>query len=88
MQRRDVDVSERIAFTHHRRQLIHELSRHERIGTGEGQPVVDNGSGLSMEGRVTAAGLGRMLQVAWRSPVSHSASNGSRGRKPSRSSPS
>ncbi len=41
----------------------------ERIGTGEGQPVIDNGSGLSMEGRVTAAGLGRMLQVAWRSPV-------------------
>ncbi|SFM33741.1 D-alanyl-D-alanine carboxypeptidase / D-alanyl-D-alanine-endopeptidase (penicillin-binding protein 4) [Variovorax sp. OV329] len=41
----------------------------ERIGTGEGQPVFDNGSGLSMEARVTAAGLGRMLQVAWRSPV-------------------
>lgn len=41
----------------------------DRIGTGEGQPVIDNGSGLSMEGRVTAAGLGRMLQVAWRSPV-------------------
>lgn len=41
----------------------------ERIGTGEGQPVFDNGSGLSMEGRVTAAGLARMLQVAWRSPV-------------------
>ena len=41
----------------------------ERIGTGEGQPVFDNGSGLSMEGRVTAAGLARMLQVAWRSSV-------------------
>ena len=41
----------------------------DRVGTGEGQPVFDNGSGLSMEGRVTAAGLARMLQVAWRSPV-------------------
>ena len=41
----------------------------ERIGTGEGQPVIDNGSGLSLDGRVSAAGLGRMLQTAWRSPV-------------------
>jgi len=41
----------------------------ERVGTGEGGPVVDNGSGLSLEGRVTAAGLARMLQVAWHSPV-------------------
>ena len=41
----------------------------DRVGTAEGGPVLDNGSGLSMEGRVTAAGLARMLQVAWRSPV-------------------
>ncbi|MDM0115369.1 D-alanyl-D-alanine carboxypeptidase/D-alanyl-D-alanine-endopeptidase [Variovorax sp. J22R133] len=41
----------------------------DRIGTGQGQPVIDNGSGLSLEGRVTAEGLGRMLQVAWRSPA-------------------
>jgi D-alanyl-D-alanine carboxypeptidase/D-alanyl-D-alanine-endopeptidase (penicillin-binding protein 4) len=41
----------------------------ERIGTGEGQPVFDNGSGLSRDERITAAGLAKMLQVAWRSPV-------------------
>ncbi|VWX59828.1 D-alanyl-D-alanine carboxypeptidase / D-alanyl-D-alanine-endopeptidase (Penicillin-binding protein 4) [Burkholderiales bacterium 8X] len=40
-----------------------------RIGTGEGQPVFDNGSGLSREERITAGELGKMLQVAWRSPV-------------------
>jgi serine-type D-Ala-D-Ala carboxypeptidase/endopeptidase (penicillin-binding protein 4) len=40
----------------------------ERIGTGEGQPVFDNGSGLSREERISAAALGKMLQVAWRSP--------------------
>ena len=39
-----------------------------RIGTGAGQPVFDNGSGLSMDGRISAAQLGQMLQVAWRSP--------------------
>ena len=41
----------------------------ERIGTGEGQPVFDNGSGLSRDERITAAELAKMLQVAWRSPV-------------------
>jgi D-alanyl-D-alanine carboxypeptidase/D-alanyl-D-alanine-endopeptidase (penicillin-binding protein 4) len=41
----------------------------ERIGAGEGQPVFDNGSGLSRDGRITAAQLAKMLQVAWRSPV-------------------
>jgi len=41
----------------------------DRIGTGEGQPVVDNGSGLSRDERITAAALAKMLQVAWRSPV-------------------
>ena len=32
-------------------------------------PVVDNGAGLSREARVSALGLGRMLQQAWVSPV-------------------
>lgn len=41
----------------------------DRIGTGEGQPVFDNGSGLSRDERISAAALGKMLQVAWRSPV-------------------
>ena len=41
----------------------------ERIGTGEGQPVFDNGSGLSRDARISAAALARMLQVAWRSPL-------------------
>jgi D-alanyl-D-alanine carboxypeptidase/D-alanyl-D-alanine-endopeptidase (penicillin-binding protein 4) len=41
----------------------------ERIGTGEGQPVFDNGSGLSRDERISAAALARMLQIAWRSPV-------------------
>lgn len=33
------------------------------------QPVADNGAGLSRDARVTAQGLGRMLQSAWASPV-------------------
>lgn len=41
----------------------------ERIGTGEGPPVFDNGSGLSREERISAAALAKMLQVAWRSPL-------------------
>ncbi len=41
----------------------------QRIGTGEGQPVLDNGSGLSRDARISAAALAKMLQVAWRSPV-------------------
>lgn len=41
----------------------------ERVGTGEGQPVFDNGSGLSREERISAAALAKMLQVAWRSPL-------------------
>ena len=41
----------------------------DRIGTGEGQPVIDNGSGLSRDERISAAALAKMLQVAWRSPV-------------------
>ena len=42
---------------------------HERIGTGEGPPVFDNGSGLSREERITAQQLARMLQAAWASPL-------------------
>ncbi|BEP37941.1 D-alanyl-D-alanine carboxypeptidase/D-alanyl-D-alanine-endopeptidase [Variovorax sp. V59] len=41
----------------------------ERIGTGEAPPVFDNGSGLSRDERISAAALGKMLQVAWRSPL-------------------
>ena len=41
----------------------------DRIGTGEGQPVLDNGSGRSRDERITAAELAKMLQIAWRSPV-------------------
>ena len=32
-------------------------------------PLVDNGSGLSRESRVTAQAMARMLQHAWASPV-------------------
>ena len=39
-----------------------------RWGAAE-QPVADNGAGLSREARITASGLGRMLQQAWASPV-------------------
>ena len=35
-----------------------------RWGAAE-QPVADNGAGLSREARITASGLGRMLQQAW-----------------------
>ena len=38
----------------------------ERVG-GEA-PVLDNGSGLSRDERISAQGLGRLLQVAWGSP--------------------
>jgi len=31
--------------------------------------VLDNGSGLSRQGRITAHGLAQMLDVAWRSPM-------------------
>lgn len=41
----------------------------DRVGTGEGQPVIDNGSGLSRDERISAAALAKMLQLAWRSPV-------------------
>ncbi|WP_042577443.1 D-alanyl-D-alanine carboxypeptidase/D-alanyl-D-alanine endopeptidase [Variovorax paradoxus] len=41
----------------------------DRIGTGEAQPVFENGSGLSRDERISAAAMGKMLQVAWRSPV-------------------
>jgi D-alanyl-D-alanine carboxypeptidase/D-alanyl-D-alanine-endopeptidase (penicillin-binding protein 4) len=39
----------------------------ERISTDE-MPVWDNGSGLSRQERISAQGLARLLQVAWRSP--------------------
>jgi D-alanyl-D-alanine carboxypeptidase/D-alanyl-D-alanine-endopeptidase (penicillin-binding protein 4) len=39
----------------------------ERI-SAEDVPVLDNGSGLSRQERISAQGLARLLQVAWRSP--------------------
>lgn len=39
-----------------------------RVGV-QALPIVENGAGLSREARVTAQGLARMLQVAWKSPV-------------------
>jgi D-alanyl-D-alanine carboxypeptidase/D-alanyl-D-alanine-endopeptidase (penicillin-binding protein 4) len=39
----------------------------ERISADD-VPVLDNGSGLSRNERITANGLGRLLQVAYRSP--------------------
>jgi len=40
----------------------------ERLGTEE-PPVLDNGSGLSRQERITAQALGRLLQAAYVSPV-------------------
>jgi serine-type D-Ala-D-Ala carboxypeptidase/endopeptidase (penicillin-binding protein 4) len=40
----------------------------DRIGPGE-TPTFVNGSGLSREERITALQLGRLLQVAWASPL-------------------
>ena len=39
----------------------------DRVG-GE-PPVIDNGSGLSRDDRITAQQLGKMLQLAWASPL-------------------
>ncbi len=36
---------------------------------GDEAPLIDNGSGLSRAERISAQGLGRMLQVAWASPL-------------------
>ncbi|MDO8303620.1 MAG: D-alanyl-D-alanine carboxypeptidase, partial [Sedimentisphaerales bacterium] len=36
----------------------------ERMG-GQAQPVLDNGSGLSRQARITSQGLGRLLQTAY-----------------------
>jgi D-alanyl-D-alanine carboxypeptidase/D-alanyl-D-alanine-endopeptidase (penicillin-binding protein 4) len=40
----------------------------ERLGA-EDLPVWDNGSGLSRQERISARGLARLLQLAWRSPA-------------------
>ncbi len=40
----------------------------DRFGEA-GAPLLDNGSGLSRNERITAQALGRMLQAAWASPV-------------------
>jgi D-alanyl-D-alanine carboxypeptidase/D-alanyl-D-alanine-endopeptidase (penicillin-binding protein 4) len=41
----------------------------ERVGRVADGAVIDNGSGLSREGRVSARLLARLLQSAWASPV-------------------
>ncbi|MBX3660451.1 MAG: D-alanyl-D-alanine carboxypeptidase/D-alanyl-D-alanine-endopeptidase [Ramlibacter sp.] len=41
---------------------------HERLGDVPA-PVMDNGSGLSRDARITARSLGRLLQLAWASPL-------------------
>ncbi|MEN9893653.1 MAG: D-alanyl-D-alanine carboxypeptidase/D-alanyl-D-alanine-endopeptidase [Pseudomonadota bacterium] len=42
----------------------------ERLGTAEAaRIVVDNGSGLSRQTRISAAQLGRLLQQGWQSPL-------------------
>ncbi len=40
----------------------------ERFGAAD-LPVLDNGAGLSRDGRITAQALGRLLQTAYRSPL-------------------
>ena len=50
-----------------RQVLVHWL--HQRLPQHAADVVVDNGSGLSREQRVSAAALAALLQVAWRSPV-------------------
>ncbi len=41
----------------------------QRLGPDTPAPHMDNGSGLSREGRISAQSLGRLLQVAYASPV-------------------
>jgi D-alanyl-D-alanine carboxypeptidase/D-alanyl-D-alanine-endopeptidase (penicillin-binding protein 4) len=40
-----------------------------RTGEGVAPPLLDNGSGLSRQERISAAALARLLQVAYRSPM-------------------
>lgn len=40
----------------------------ERMGSDVDAPVLDNGSGLSRDERISAQALARLLQVAWASP--------------------
>ena len=41
----------------------------QRLGWADDSFVLDNGSGLSRQARLSAAQLGQLLQAAWRSPV-------------------
>jgi D-alanyl-D-alanine carboxypeptidase/D-alanyl-D-alanine-endopeptidase (penicillin-binding protein 4) len=41
----------------------------ERVGSASSVAVISNGSGLSRDSRLSAALLGRLLQVAWSSPM-------------------
>ncbi|MDE2416885.1 MAG: D-alanyl-D-alanine carboxypeptidase/D-alanyl-D-alanine-endopeptidase [Burkholderiales bacterium] len=54
------------SFTASRAQVLHWWK--ERIATDD-LPVLDNGSGLSRQERITAQALGKLLQTAYRSPV-------------------
>ena len=40
-----------------------------RLGEAAAEVVIDNGSGLSRDNRITAQALARLLQLAWASPV-------------------
>jgi D-alanyl-D-alanine carboxypeptidase/D-alanyl-D-alanine-endopeptidase (penicillin-binding protein 4) len=50
------------------REVLRQWAR-ERFGAAAGALVVDNGSGLSRDGRVSALLLARLLLAAWASPV-------------------
>lgn len=41
----------------------------QRMGSATDAPVLDNGAGLSRDGRISAAALARLLQTAWASPL-------------------
>jgi D-alanyl-D-alanine carboxypeptidase/D-alanyl-D-alanine-endopeptidase (penicillin-binding protein 4) len=54
--------------------LTDHLSGHQKTGSGDDDDlaaglVVDNGSGLSRETRISAAAIAALLQQAWRSPL-------------------
>ncbi|MGB6009455.1 MAG: D-alanyl-D-alanine carboxypeptidase/D-alanyl-D-alanine-endopeptidase [Castellaniella sp.] len=48
-------------------QAVQKILKNQKVDTAGW--VLDNGSGLSRQGRITARGLAQMLDVAWRSPM-------------------
>jgi len=50
------------------RQVLHRWLI-ERLGDSAGETVIDNGSGLSRETRISAQTLARLLQLAWSGPL-------------------